>query len=431
MKFSDTLKRSGRNLAQAKARTLLTALALAVGGFTLTLTLAASQGARQYANRLVNTNFDASSLVVSKDKSIFSGGDVSTKPQPYNTSLQALGGGSFLIKTLSINDVNKIRSLPGVDSVLLYYQAQARYAVGPNGNKYTASFETYSGYVNHQFTGGSIGSGGVTTGSVVLPNDYVNLLGYGSPKAAVGKSISLFVQQVTGQSSLKTYRIAAVEATPSTLATNVNSDDLLFSQADAKALSNFINAGTTWYNRFITVSAHVHDGQSAAQLQKVKSEIQRAGYNAESVQDTEQFLNQIINVLQAIILVFGLITLVASFFGVVNTQYISVLQRTREIGLMKALGMSRRTVLRLFIVEATWIGFLGAVIGSVAAFVLGTLLNPWISRKLNFGSDRLLIFKPAQLVILVIFLMAVTTLAGVLPARKASRLDPIEALRVE
>jgi ABC-type antimicrobial peptide transport system permease subunit len=58
-------------------------------------------------------------------------------------------------------------------------------------------------------------------------------------------------------------------------------------------------------------------------------------------------------------------------------------------------------------------------------------LNPWLSRKLNFGSDRLLVFEPKQIALLVIFLMFVTTIAGLLPARKASKLDPIEALRTE
>jgi putative ABC transport system permease protein len=131
------------------------------------------------------------------------------------------------------------------------------------------------------------------------------------------------------------------------------------------------------------------------------------------------------------VLGFGVITLIASFFGVVNTQYISVLERTREIGLMKALGMSRRSVSLLFIIEATWIGFLGALLGSVLAVVAGSLLNPWISRKLSFGGEHLLIFKPSQIILLIAFLMLITTVAGLLPARKASRLDPIEALRTD
>jgi len=434
MRFFDVVRRSGRNLRQAKVRTLLTAIALAVGGFTLTLTLAASQGARDYAHRLVATNFDPSSLIVSKDKSLFSGGAAAdNKPQPYSDSLVSVGGGAggFYLKALSDKDIAKIKTLPGVDSVLVYYSGQAQYVSGPNGQKYTASFEAYDPHVTHQYEAGSVAPGGVLDGQVLLPQDYVSDLGFKSPQAAIGQTIDVALRQITGVAVTRHFTVAAVESTPSTLADSASSEQLLFSEADAQSAYEYINAGTVWADKHLTVSVHVHGGSSEQQLHRVKQEIEHAGYAAESVQDTEQFINQIINVLQIIILVFGAITLIASFFGVVNTQYISVLERTREIGLMKALGMSRGTVSRLFIVEATWIGFLGAVIGCAAAIALGVALNPWISQKLDFGSDRLLVFEPVQIAALVVFLMLITTLAGLLPARKAARLDPIEALRTE
>jgi len=132
------------------------------------------------------------------------------------------------------------------------------------------------------------------------------------------------------------------------------------------------------------------------------------------------------------VMVFGFITLIASVFGIVNTQYISVLERTREIGLMKALGMRRKDISRLFIIEAVWIGFLGGIIGSVVAFCLGVLANPALSDLIGFDKGTyILIFKPVQMLILVVSLMFIAMIAGLLPARKAAKLDPIEALRTE
>jgi putative ABC transport system permease protein len=99
---------------------------------------------------------------------------------------------------------------------------------------------------------------------------------------------------------------------------------------------------------------------------------------------------------------------------------------------MKALGMRKKDIGRLFRFEAAWIGFLGGVIGSLLAFLLGTLMNPWITKKLDLGQgNNLLIYKPAQVIILIAVLMVVATVAGLLPARKAAKLDPIEALRTE
>jgi len=113
-------------------------------------------------------------------------------------------------------------------------------------------------------------------------------------------------------------------------------------------------------------------------------------------------------------------------------MYISVLQRTREIGLMKALGMRKRDIGRLFRFEAAWIGFLGGSLGSLLAVSVGTALNPWITKQLSLGvGNKLLIFKPLEVIGLIIILMIVSILAGWLPSRKAAKLDPIEALRTE
>ena len=136
MKFVDTLKRSGRNLRQAKTRTILTALALAVGGFTLTLTLAAANGAKAYSDRLISTNLDPSSLIVAKDKSLFgSGGSVNSKPQEYDSSLASLGPRGVLIKELNQNDINKITALPGVESIFETFTTNTQY-VTASGAKY-------------------------------------------------------------------------------------------------------------------------------------------------------------------------------------------------------------------------------------------------------------------------------------------------------
>src|SRR3954464_9245206 len=108
MKFVDTLKRSSRNLRQSKVRTLLTALAIAVGGFTLTITLAAAAGARNYTDKLVQANFDPNSVFVAKDKAFF-GGD-SNKPREYTTDLGSAFG--MLLKQFSPQDVANVKQLP-------------------------------------------------------------------------------------------------------------------------------------------------------------------------------------------------------------------------------------------------------------------------------------------------------------------------------
>lgn len=423
MKFSDSLIRSLRSLAHAKVRTLLTALALAVGGFTLSLTLAAANGARAFTDQLVRDNFDPSSLVVVKDKDLLdTSGKISTGPKAYDESLTNVGNGG-LFKTLTQADLDKIKALPDVKGIFADYQTPLQYVTKPADPavKVTGTAIAHNPNLNSTFAAGNADNLGGD--GVLLPESYLQMMKFSSPQAAIGQQITLQINPASRFS----YVIRGV-VTPPKAQIGPGVDNLMVSEAAARELYLAKNNGTL---HLTNIYATASGGSDEASLQKTKSEIERAGYGAVTVKETQQVIGQIINVLQIVILVFGAITLIASFFGVVNTQYISVLERTREIGLMKALGMSRRGVSRLFVLEATWIGFLGALIGSALAVLVGTLLNPTISEKIGFGSKNLLVFDYKQIVILILFLMLVTTIAGLLPARKAAKLDPIVALRTE
>ncbi|RKV92047.1 MAG: FtsX-like permease family protein, partial [Candidatus Saccharimonas sp.] len=147
--------------------------------------------------------------------------------------------------------------------------------------------------------------------------------------------------------------------------------------------------------------------------------------------DVRKTLLTMVNAAQAALAGFGGLALLASVFGIINTMYISVLERTSQIGLMKALGMRGRDIGKLFRYEAAWVGLLGGLIG-VGLASLVTLLNPVIASALKLGvGTNLLVINPLQIGLLVIGLVAMAVISGWLPSRKATKLDPIEALRTE
>lgn len=449
MQFTDILRRSGRTLRSAKVRTLLTALAIAVGTFSLTLTLAASNGAQEFVDQIIADNFDPAELIVSQDDRVFGQGD-SSQPREYDPSFGAIAspaGAATQIQRLTDEDITELEQLEAVEQVRKNRVVNLQYLTREGQPKYVGTMSSVNPYQSPELRAGEVPDD--MRGSILLPEAYVAALGFNDPAAAIGESIDVSVLP-TGQlrqtppieeqnledfleeqSQTRTFTIAGVLAPP--LSSQPGTELYLYGDpADVAELQEITTRGTQDYQRYNAVFVRIAGGEDPDILKAGQEDIRELGYVAQSVQDTQDFLNQIIAVLQGIVAGFAVIAIIASVFGIINTMYISVLQRTREIGLMKALGMRSRDIGRLFRFEAAWIGFLGGAIGSVLAVALGVAINPWLSEAIDLGEGNyLLLFNWVEIAGLIAALVIVSILAGWLPSRKAAKLDPIVALRTE
>ncbi len=167
-------------------------------------------------------------------------------------------------------------------------------------------------------------------------------------------------------------------------------------------------------------------------LGEVAQRLRNSGYEVLSVADVVRSINAIFLVVQGFMASVGAIGLVVSLFGIANTMAMAVLERTREIGIMKALGARNREIGRLFLAEAAGIGLLGGTLGLGGGWGAGLLLN-WVSRKaLDLPGDVSLFHVTLWLAAgSVAFSVFVSVVAGWLPARRAARLEPVAALRYE
>jgi putative ABC transport system permease protein len=445
------MRRAGRNLKQSKGRTLLTSLAIAVGAFTLTLSLAVGEGARKYADTLIRSNVDPQSLYVTKEK-IKNNNRSNAGLKEYSDNAIEYSGVTY--KTLSQKDIEKVQALDGVDSVRPMYVVSAQYVTFEGiSKKYSTDITTYNPTVLASVAAGSLPELGkdINKHEAVVPESFADTLGLSS-QDLVGKTVTLHLtkagprpsdeaiqeaflsggsEAVSKLAATETrelsYMIRAVSAKSSTSFSA--STALFISDPAAKEASEFLTKGTSRYQQYVAAVAQADIGVNT---EKVKAEVQKLNLSALTAVDLQNTIFTIVNLLQGIVTGFGLLALFASVFGIINTQYISVLERTSQIGLMKALGMPRRAISKLFRYEAAWIGLIGGTIGTTVAIVLGLALNPWINATLSLDKGtNLLIFVWWQVLALMFVLILVAILAGWLPARKASRLDPIEALRTE
>ncbi len=440
MKVVDIARRAGRSLRHAKIRTILTALAIGVGAFTLTLTLAASTGAKAFIDQVISDNFDPAELIVAKDKAVFGANSGEQKPKEYdpNVGTSASNAGALIqISRLTQEDLDALRATKGIEYVREGVTVNAAYITRPDQKKFSAVLQAFSPSQQPETVAGSVPKS-LAGNKILIPEAFVDPLGFESAEQAIGKTLQAAVRK-SAQSPSSTapelvtedFTIAAVLKKPTTSQPGTELY-LYIDNEDAVRLNDISTQGTPEYRKYASVYVRVSGGEDSKVLTAVQDRLKEDGYVTLSAEETQKFLLQFISVLEGIVVGFAFLAVIASVFGVINTQYISVLERTQQIGLMKALGMSRRDVAWLFRFEAAWIGLLGGLLGAVLAVGLGTIANPWITEAIQLGEgNNLLIFQPKPIAAVVLGLMVVAVVAGILPARKAGRLDPVEALRTE
>jgi len=188
------------------------------------------------------------------------------------------------------------------------------------------------------------------------------------------------------------------------------------------------NAGKTTYAS-LSVRA-----KSPSQVDALETSIKKMGFNAFSLLDASKSLRTFFTVFDSLLGIFGCLALAVATLGIVNTLVMAILERRREIGVLKALGASDSDVQKLFFVEAGVMGFFGGVFGVLFGWLLGRAVtfgtNTYLARQ-NLNPIELSSVPWWLVVSALAFGILVSLAAGLYPASRAAKLNPVDALRYE
>lgn len=422
MKTWDLIKTANRNLFRNKLRTFLTVIAIFVGSFTLTMTNGLGDGMRDYVESQVkNIEGDRVAMVRRKIQTTPAGANPAAPPEYKESGNEAeteIDPDTVFLTRPQIDSV--VSGIEGITSITPRYGIRGEYISINGSKKYQLELGMLSGgLIAKTEAGGAMTADDQILIPVGLARDVdpelKNLIG---KKATVGYKIP--------DGSVKTVELTVAGVMTKGMMTNRNS----FVGAET-AKKIFQDQRTeTGPERFVGFTVQVDD---PSRIDSLKATLDQKGFEVESVADSQKRTYDAIGLFKTMLNLFAMVALLAASFGIINTLVIAVLERTKEIGLQKALGMGRGKIFAVFSLESVLIGFWGALIGAVGAIAVGLIANRVLISYYaeSFEGFNLFAFKPIGVSLIILLVCTIAFVAGVLPAIRASRLNPIESLRYE
>lgn len=183
------------------------------------------------------------------------------------------------------------------------------------------------------------------------------------------------------------------------------------------------------FKEYQLIKVKTTDGQA---LEYVREELLEKGLLVSALSEIIQEADRVFRVIQIVLGIFGVFALIVAAIGLINTMTITLLERTNEIGIMRATGASSRDIKRLFLAESFLTGFLGGLLGIILGVTVAegfNLLLNVFARTLGGQPVSLFVYPVQFLVFILVLSTFVGLIGGLWPARRASGLNPLEALR--
>ncbi|MFN8015630.1 MAG: FtsX-like permease family protein [Acidimicrobiia bacterium] len=384
------------NLFYKKLRTTLTVIGVVVGIGAVVFLLAFGYGLRDLVTRQVVDSNSIRTIDISQ--------------------------ANPAILSLDTDTEQKIKAFNDVESVsrVFSYAGKVDYSNAKTGVVVFGTDQQYMDLNSFSLVAGPNTS--LKSDQNVIPNSsFLKAIGVKDPQKILNKKLDLVIQ-------------VPKELRPEGMDSDISVSLTVSSVVDSGSGSELYLSSKIFTDRRLDTASQakilVSNKNAVSNLQK---RIASLGFTTSSPYDTVEQIDSVFGVLNYIFLGFGGIGLIIAVLGMFNTLTITLLERTKEIGLMRTLGARKKDIRRLFILESMGLSFMGGVFGVVAAYVFSFGVDKFLNSLANsrgLGEEISVFSFKTSLVLEVIFFSAMLGLLVVyMPARRAAKMSAIEALR--
>jgi putative ABC transport system permease protein len=431
----DLIELAARNMRSARLRNALTTMGIAVGVASMVAMLSLGIGLQGFANhQLMKSGMFQTVLVTSRLDMRNMEESASAKPE----------------ESPALNDDARARiaALPGVEEVAPEIRAMADVEYGDKTNLTLVAglpWSTRDEDAVEKVKGRFFSSANAE--EVLLQRDFAKKLEQ-DPDWVLGKTLTVrYAERQSGDSDAnlsierteKQFRIVGIlDEEPFGGMRMVSRARVFLPTGTAEAMRMMQPADTQQLVRSSpgerTYTMLTVRMKSAAYAEKVEESVKTMNFSAYSYLDATRSMRRFFAVLDMFLGIFGSLALAVASLAIVNTLVMAVLERRREIGIMKALGASDADVKKLFFAEAATMGLAGGALGVALGWVIGRAINLGTNvylHRMKLPAENLWTVPLWLVAGAISFSVLVSVLAGIYPAVRAARLDPVQALRYE